>query len=65
MQVEKMTLINQIKDLVALRVTLSTNQILECSDEGCTDVALIQVFCIAKINKFMDNLEEQRRGSNE
>lgn len=47
-----------MKDLVALQDALVTNQILECSNEGCTDVALIQVFCIAKINEFMDNLEE-------
>lgn len=57
-QVKKMTWIIQIKDLVALRDALLTNQILECSNEGCTDVALIQVFCIAEINEFMDNLEE-------
>lgn len=59
-QVKKMTWIVQIKDLVALCDALLTNQILECSNEGCADVALIQVFCISEINEFMDNLGKKR-----
>lgn len=39
---------------------LTTYQILKSSNKGCTEAALIQVFCITQIYEFMDKLEQNR-----